>query len=199
MIMKLTTRLFIVSVLILLVFAFAIVSGTAHNVPKIGLAYYPINNSFQIVHVSPPPENMMNMGSGLGSDLPRPWPYHLVLVSTGFLLILSAALTARFMKRKKGWLSLHKSLGIFGAVLVLTGLVVAVVMVSSPYQINLATEPHAYLGMIIALMAAYMPFLGFLQITRRDRKLRALHRWSGRLVIALMVINVYLGLVMLTS
>lgn len=197
--MKLKTRLFMVSVLILLASALVIVSGTAHIVPKVGLAYYPINNSLQIVHISPPPESMMSMGSGIGSDLPHPWPYHLAIVSTGFLLMLSAALTARFMKRRKGWLSIHKSLGIFGAALILIGLVVAVVMVSSPYQIDLAKEPHAYLGLIIALMAAYMPILGYLQIKRRDNRLRALHRWSGRLVVALMVVNVYLGLVMLTS
>lgn len=197
--MKLKTRLFIVSVLILLASALAMISGTAHNVPKVGLAYYPINNSLQIVHINPPPESMMSMESGIGSDLPRPWPYHLALVSTGFLLMLSAALIARFMKRRKGWLSIHKSLGIIGATLILIGLVVAVVMVSSSYQIDLAKEHHAYLGLIIALMAAYMPFLGHLQIKRRDNGLRALHRWSGRLVVALMVINIYLGLVMLTS
>jgi hypothetical protein len=76
---------------------------------------------------------------------------------------------------------------------------VAAIMVSSPYQIDLMKEPHAYLGLTIALMAAYMPFLGYLQIKRRDRRLRALHRWSGRVVLAFMTINVGLGLIMLTS
>jgi hypothetical protein len=199
MIMKLKTRLFIISILILLASAQVIISGAAHNVPKVGLAYDPMNNSLQIIHINPPPESTMDMGSGIGSDLSPIWPYHLALVSTGFLLVLSAALTARFMKRRKGWLSIHRSLGIFGVVLILTGLVVAAIMVSSPYQIDLMKEPHAYLGLTIALMAAYMPFLGYLQIKRRDNRLRTLHRWSGRVVLAFMVINVGLGLIMLTS
>lgn len=197
--MRLTIRLFIVSILILLASALVIIPGAAHNVPKVGLAYDSMNNSLQIVHINPLPESTMRMGSGIGSDLPQMWPYHFALVSTGFLLILSAALTARFMKRRKGWLSIHKSLGILGAVLILTGLVVAMVMVSLPSQIDLAREPHAYLGLAISLIAAYMPFLGYLQIKRRDRRLRELHRWSGRLVLGFMIINIGLGLVMLTS
>ncbi len=197
--MRLTTRLLVISILILVASAIIITLGTAHNVPKIGLAYYPVNNSLQIVHIAPPPENTMSMGSDIGSDLPHLWPYHLAIVITGFLSILAAALTARFMKRKKGGLSIHKSLGISGAVLVLTGLVVAAVMVSEPYQIDLAIGSHAYLGLIIALMAAYMPFLGYLQFKRRDKRLRALHRWSGRVLLGFMIVNVYLGLVMLTS
>ncbi len=195
--MRVMIRLFIISILILLASVNVIISGTAHNVPKVGLAYYPMNNSLQIVHITPPAENTMDMGSRIGSDSPSKWPYHLALASTGFILVLSAALTARFMKRKKGWLSIHKSLGIFGVVLILTGFAVAVIMVSSSYQIDLAKEPHAYLGLIIAAMAAYMPFLGYLQIRRRDGRLRALHRWSGRMALAFMVINAGLGLIML--
>ena len=117
--MKLKTRLFIISILILLASAHVIISGSAHNVPKVGLAYDPMNNSLQIIHINPPPERTMDMGSGIGSDVSPIWPYHLALVSTGFLLVLSAALTARFMKRRKGWLSIHRSLGIFGVVLIL--------------------------------------------------------------------------------
>ncbi len=155
--MKLKTRLFIIYILIVIVSAHVIISGAAHNVPKVGLAYDPMNNSLQIIHINPPPESTMGMGSGIGSDVAPIWPYHLALVSTGFLLVLSAALTARFMKQRKGWLSIHRSLGIFGVVLILTGAVVAAIMVSSPYQIDLMKEPHAYLGLTIALMAAYMP------------------------------------------
>ncbi len=123
----------------------------------------------------------------------------LAIVSIGFLFIFSAVLTARFMRRRKGWLSLHKSLGIIGAVLILMGMIVAVIMVSSFYQIYLAKESHAYLGLIIALMVTYMPFLGYLQIKKRDSSLRALHRWSGRIILGFILINVYLGVVMLTS
>ena len=192
-------RLFIISIFILLASAHVIIFGAAHNVPKVGLAYDPMSNSLQIIHINPPPESTMAMGSSIESDVPPEWPYHLALVSTGFLLVLSAAITARFMKRRKGWLSIHRSLGISGVVLILMGLIVAVIMVSSPDQIDLMKEPHAYLGLTIAFMTAYMPFLGYLQLKRKDSRLRALHRWSGRVVLALMVINVGLGLIMLAS
>jgi hypothetical protein len=61
--MKPKTRLFIISILILLASAHVIISGAAHNVPKVGLAYDPMNNSLQIIHINPPPESTMNMGT----------------------------------------------------------------------------------------------------------------------------------------
>jgi hypothetical protein len=43
--------------------------------------------------------------------------------------MLSGALTARSVKKRKGWLTIHRSLGIVGAALVLVDLIVAVIMV----------------------------------------------------------------------
>ena len=128
------------SVLIILAAMSVILPRSAHNVPKVGLAYDPGNYSLYIVHMSPEPESQpemtTDMGSGIGSDVSHLWPYHLALVSSGFILMLSGALTARSVKKRKGWLTIHRSLGIVGAALVLVGLIVAVIMVfPRPFQI----------------------------------------------------------------
>ncbi len=74
--MRFTTQLYIVSMLVLSASALIIISGAAHNVPKGGLAYYPINNSLKIVHLNSHLEGPMSIGSGIGADLPHLWPYH---------------------------------------------------------------------------------------------------------------------------
>jgi hypothetical protein len=48
-------------------------------------------------------------------------------------------------------------------------------------------------------MVLFTPVLGFVQLKKRDKRLRAIHRWSGRMTIALMIINAYLGWMMVQS
>jgi hypothetical protein len=69
------------SVLIILAAIYVIIPVSAHNVPKVGLAYDPWNHSLHIVNMSPEsesqPEMTVDMGSGgVGSDVSSLWPYH---------------------------------------------------------------------------------------------------------------------------
>jgi len=64
-------------------------------------------------------------------QLPPPWPYHVLLVTTGVVVMLGGMLTARFMKKKNWWLKTHKSLAISGALLTVSGFILAAYMVST--------------------------------------------------------------------
>ena len=77
------------------------------------------------------------------SELPPLWPYHALLVTTGFVVMLGGMLTARYMKRKSWWLKAHKTLGISGALLIISGVIVAVYMVLTHSDTYLVEEPHA--------------------------------------------------------
>jgi len=147
--------------LIILAAIYVIIHGSAHNVPKVGLAYDPRDHSLHIVHMGPDPESQpemtANLGSGVGSDVSPLWPYHLALISSGFILVLSGALTARFMKKRKGWLTIHRSLGIAGIALVLVGLIVVVmailVLPDLPHigAPRLPRPDHSHYGCLYAL------------------------------------------------
>ena len=93
----------------------------------------------------------------------------------------------------------HRTLGIAGAALTLSGIAVAIYMVSASAGLQPPGGPHAYLGIIVSLMVLSTPVLGFVQLKKRDMRMRAIHRWSGRMTIALMIINAYLGWMMVQS
>jgi hypothetical protein len=132
-------------------------------------------------------------------ELPPPWPYHALLVSTGFIVLFAAMLTARYMKNKRWWLRAHKSLGLLGAFITLAGFATAVFMVRTYIGTLFIPEMHAYLGFTIAAMALFTPFLGFMQFRTKDKRMHLIHRWAGRITIVLMLINIIGGWLMISS
>ena len=127
------------------------------------------------------------------------YPFHAFLVSSGLLLLSAGMICARYMKGRRWWLKAHKSLGIGGAALTLSGIMVAVYMVTASSGFAPPAGPHAYIGILVSLMILFTPIMGFIQLKKRDMRLRAIHRWSGRLTIALMIINAYLGWMIVQS
>lgn len=121
------------------------------------------------------------------------YPFHAFLVSSGLLLLSAGMICARYMKGRRWWLKAHKILGLGGAALTLSGIMVAVYMVSASSGLNTPAGPHVYIGITVSLMVLFTPFMGFIQLKKRDLRLRAIHKWSGRMTIALMIINAYLG------
>ena len=55
--------------------------------------------------------------------------------------------------------------------------------------------PHAYLGVITIIFVAMTPVLGYLQFKVTDRRatISAIHRWSGRITIVLMLVTILSG------
>jgi hypothetical protein len=114
---------------------------------------------------------------------------------TAWLSLLAAFVIVRFMRRKTWWLKAHRLAAILGACLVVLGLIVVVLDISMTKREHFAI-PHAYVGYAAFVLAAVTPTLGQLQFLIRPRaaRIRILHRWSGRVTLAIMVVNILLGL-----
>ncbi len=124
--------------------------------------------------------------------------FHGGFMTAALLFMAAGALTARFMKKKGWWLKVHRFLETAGYASLLAGLLAAVVMVSLFSGRHLAL-PHAWLGVIIAIGATGTFTMGLLQfkVPAEARKIRPLHRWSGRITIVLLIINILSGLTLI--
>lgn len=112
--------------------------------------------------------------------------------------LLTGALIARFMKKKNWWLKAHRSIAITGVVLFLVALLAIALQITLTERAHLRV-PHSWVGLTAFVFVLLTPTLGFLQfkVKNMTTKLRGLHRWSGRITISLMIINVVLGLLLI--
>jgi protein-S-isoprenylcysteine O-methyltransferase Ste14 len=123
------------------------------------------------------------------------WSYHVALTSLGFILLATGMFIARYLKTRKEWLKIHKALGVFGTLFVLAGLFMAIYMIAiSPGQ-HFAV-PHTYLGAIAIIFVGLTPILGYAQfhVTSNRATIRAIHRWSGRSTLVLVLSTMLSGL-----
>jgi len=118
---------------------------------------------------------------------------HAGCMLAGFLSMAAGAATARFMRDKTWWLRVHRRLASVGVICLLLGLTAALVMVSRQTGQHLAV-PHAWLGLLTILSALSTYILGVTQLKKRAGRRRSLHRWSGRVTLALLFLNVLSGL-----
>jgi hypothetical protein len=132
-------------------------------------------------------------GSAYSHQLPPPWPYHVMMVSIGFISLAGGAFTARYLKQRKGWVVLHKNLALIGVGFVLAGLSIAAYMVSFYMGTYFIRETHAYLGAGVFGFVIITPLLGLFQFRSKDKRIRSMHRWSGRITIVLMLLTIFAG------
>lgn len=110
-------------------------------------------------------------------------------------LLLTGALIARFLKKKPWWLKVHRSIAITGVVLFLIAVAAIAIQITLTERMHLRV-PHSWVGLTALIFVLLTPTLGLLQFKIRNMaaKLRGLHRWSGRITISLMIINIIAGL-----
>jgi hypothetical protein len=131
-----------------------------------------------------------------GHQLPLPWPFHLIFVSVGSVSLAGGILAARYRKHKLDWISLHKKMVLFGAASILAGLSVAAYMVSRYMETYFVQEPHAYLGAGTFVFIVITPILGIAQFSLKDKRIRIIHRWSGRITMVLIIATIIAGIQM---
>jgi lysylphosphatidylglycerol synthetase-like protein (DUF2156 family) len=126
-------------------------------------------------------------------DMPL-WPYHGLLVATGFILLLCGAITAR-RKSEPMWLRTHKILALSGAAITYLGAATAFYMVATTTGKHFAV-PHAYLGALVDTMIFITLLLGLGQFKLRSqaRTFRRIHPWAARTTLVLMGANILAGL-----
>lgn len=123
------------------------------------------------------------------------WPYHALLMVTGFLLMFSAMLIARYRWGWIRWYKAHHILTPAGGALAIAGLLIAIYMVAATGGPHLRV-PHGWLGAVIIALILVTIGLGILRKKwiAKHRVIRPLHIWSGRVMLALMAVNMVLGL-----
>lgn len=85
---------------------------------------------------------------------------------------------------------------LFGAASILAGLSVAAYMVSRYMETYFVQEPHAYLGAGTFVFIVATPLLGIAQFRIKDKKIRIVHRWSGRITMVLIIATILAGIQM---
>jgi hypothetical protein len=118
-----------------------------------------------------------------------------------FLLFTAAGIiTARyFKKRNPKWLKYHRLLMISG----LTASVMGIGWIAFVVQVEAGVHfriPHAYLGIGTFLVTLTAPILGYKYTSRKIKKdmkstFRRLHKISGRVSLALLIITIMSGLI----
>ncbi len=129
--------------------------------------------------------------------LPLLWPYHALLMVTGFILMFSAMLIARYRRSWIWWYKAHHILTPLGGALAIAGLLIAIYMVAATGGPHLRV-PHAWLGSVIIALILVTIGLGVLRDKwiEKSMVIRPFHVWSGRVMLALMVVNIVLGLLL---
>lgn len=113
-------------------------------------------------------------------------------MGAAFAFLLSGWLVARYARRRRWWLRVHRGLAYGGVFLVFTGFAVMFLGKTGGHF----RVPHAWMGAAVLVLAVATPVLGNLQFVLREKAkgIRAAHRFSGRVAIALMGINIFSGL-----
>ncbi|MBN1615115.1 MAG: hypothetical protein JW950_11665 [Deltaproteobacteria bacterium] len=123
---------------------------------------------------------------------------HAGLMITALLSALTGASIAIIFRRRRWWLLYHRLLEIGAVLMIVGGFAAAIGMIVLSGEEHFATL-HARFGLTTALMAIATICLGFLQLSRRIKKtarpaFRELHRWSGRVTLALLAVSALSGL-----
>ncbi len=119
---------------------------------------------------------------------------HALPLALSFLAMTAGMIMARYGKKNKRWLVIHKTLGTAAAALALIGLVLGIRMVAMGGGAHLRV-PHAWIATATLACSAAAPLLGQGMFWARKGKqtVRRIHRWIGRSAIILMALTIILG------
>jgi len=119
---------------------------------------------------------------------------HAGFMLAGLFSLVAGVSVAMSARKKKWWLSIHKRLGYTGSSFVILGFIAALYMVSRDTGEHFAV-PHTYLGIVTILAVLFTYTMGIMQFKARRKavNIRLIHRWSGRVTLSLMLLNVLSG------
>ena len=116
-------------------------------------------------------------------------------MSLSFLLMLAGMLIARYLKKKRVWLKIHKTFGITGALFGIAGFLTAYYMIQNTSRIHFSVL-HTYIGIAGIVMFIFTPILGqlFLKIRKHKKFFRAVHKLFGRIMFITVFTAIIFGL-----
>ncbi len=120
---------------------------------------------------------------------------HITLMACAFLLIATGVFIAMFRRKDPVWLKRHKKLNTAGMSLALSGffcIVLAISLVQGEHFRIL----HTWVGLLVISSVLVTPLLGQLifAVGAQAAQVRPWHIWWGRATLALMVLNIVLGI-----
>jgi len=120
---------------------------------------------------------------------------HALPMVLSFLLMSAGMLVARYGKKNKKWLAIHKPLGGGGALLGIVGLGFGFRMVALSTGMHFRVF-HSWLGLSALVLAMAAPILGqaMFKVKKNKAEVRKFHRWVGRAAIILMALTIISGL-----
>jgi len=120
---------------------------------------------------------------------------HSGLMLLGFCLMLSGFAAARFLRARRNWLRIHRTLGTAGASSILLGFIAAFLMIALFGGKHFAVF-HSLLGISAVMMSVLTPVLGQLQFTLKSRAkvIRTWHRRSGAITLVLIALAIISGI-----
>lgn len=120
---------------------------------------------------------------------------HIALMAGSFLLIAAGVLVAMFLRKNPAWLKRHKALNASGAALALAGYFCAVVGIFLAQGEHFRVI-HAWVGLVVIACVLITPLLGqmIFAVGAQAAQLRPWHIRFGRTTLALMVVNIVLGI-----
>jgi hypothetical protein len=120
--------------------------------------------------------------------------FHLLLMLLGFVSTLAGVIIVRYFRKKMWWFRRHKLLGTIATIFLGVGGAAAVFMVQLSDHGHF-TVPHTWLGGAVIVLMTGTLAAGLAQTRVVDKKrMRLIHRFSGRTVAVLCVITVVTGL-----
>lgn len=120
---------------------------------------------------------------------------HAGMMTTGFLLMATAVVTARYARTKRWWFRAHRLLALTGFVVMILGFFAEALQLELDRNEHFAV-PHAYLGLVVFILALATILIGQTQrgLPQAGARLRILHAWFGRVTLFLMAVNIATGL-----
>jgi hypothetical protein len=136
-------------------------------------------------------------GGSPGQESPVPvlWPYHALLQTLGFVLLVSAILMVQFGKKIPGWYRWHKRLAHTGTVLTIIALGIGVAMVQLSGGPHIRVS-HAGIGVLTVVLLILTILLGYAKEKVRPPRLylKTVHIISGLVTLLFLVFTIILGL-----
>ena len=122
---------------------------------------------------------------------------HAGCMLAAFLSMAAGITIAMFMRKRKWWLRVHRRLGSAGVACVLLGFVAALFMVSRWTGHHFAV-PHAHMVLVTILSVLFTYAMGIMQfkVKKKTAKIQLIHRWSGRLTLTMLFLNIISGLLL---
>lgn len=119
---------------------------------------------------------------------------HIFLMTTATLGLITGIAFAVFFRKRKNWLSIHKTINSFSCLTMAAGFLMAFMYVSgsSGEHIN---GLHQLVGLMALMCVGMSLLLGFYQFRAKNKPAaRTAHRFMGRLSLPTLIAAVILGL-----